>query len=87
MKKHINRKRIVITCVLLVLVALIFGYFTMDDIPATDIVPDVSVSTEAEPKEPINSTPAIIGGVAAIVVYYLFTLLAGAIKKRWKKDR
>ena len=87
MKKHVNRKRIIITCVLLVLIALIYGYFNMNDIPTADLAPDVSTSTETEAAEPLNPVPAIIGGFAAIVLYYLVTLLAGAIKKRFSKKR
>ena len=87
MKKQFNRKRIIITCVILVAVALIYGYFNIDNLPAADAAPSVSVSTEAETTTPLNPVPAVIGGVAAMVLYYLFTLLVKAIKKRSKKDK
>lgn len=87
MKKHVNRKRIIITCVLLVLVALVYGYFHIDDIPAADMAPTVSSSPEAEAAESLNPAPAAIGGVAAIALYYVCTLLIGAIKKRSKKKK
>ena len=87
MKKQFNRKRIIITCVILVAVALIYGYFNMDNLPAADAAPSVSVSTEAEATTPLNPVPAVIGGVAAIALYYVCTLLIGAIKKRRKKDQ
>lgn len=88
MKKKTNYKRIVITCVLLVAAALVFGYLNMDEMPPMDSSADVSVEVPVEDaKEPMNPTPAIIGGVAAMAVYYLFSLLIGAIKKRRKKDK
>ena len=86
MKKQVNRKRIIITCVILVLLALIYGYFNMDNLPAADVSPSVSTVPESEAAEPLNPVPAVIGGVAAMVLYYLFTLLVRAIKKRRKKD-
>jgi len=49
----------------------------------------VSVETPAQPeKEPVNTTPALIGGVAAIAVYYVGSVAIAAVKKKkgGKKD-
>ena len=85
MKKAANRKRLLITCFLMALAVLVFAYFNTDN----TALPDVSVeaSTEADAQESISTTPIIIGGVSAIVVYYLFTLLTGSAKKRRQKEK
>ena len=89
MKKNTNSKRLLITCFLLALAALVFTYFNTDSTADTGTLPDVSVeaSTEAEAQEPVSTTPVIIGGVSAIVVYVLFTRLTSSAKKRRKKEK
>jgi len=85
MKKS-NHKRTLLVCVLLALVMVVYVYVTDDgaSTPPADSAPDVSVEAPAE-KEPIDPTPAIIGGVAAIAVYYAGSVAIGALKKNKKK--
>lgn len=89
MKKNTNHKRLLITCFLMVLAALVFAYFNTDSTADPGTSPDVSAEapTEEGAQEPVSTTPVIIGGVSAIVVYYLFTLLTGSAKKRRKKNK
>ena len=85
MKKS-SHKRTLLVCVLLVLVMVVYVYLTDDgaSTPPADSAPDVSVEAPAE-KEPIDPTPAIIGGVAAIAVYYAGSVAISALKKNKKK--
>ncbi|MBE6961957.1 MAG: hypothetical protein E7445_05820 [Ruminococcaceae bacterium] len=86
MKKS-NHKRTLLVCVLLALVMVVYVYLTDDGLsqPAVGSTPDVSVEAPAE-KEPTNPTPAIIGGAAAIGVYYVVSIAIGALKKKNKKE-
>ena len=91
MKKP-NSKRTLLACLLVILVMVVYVFITDDgsSTPA-DSTTDVSVETptETETKEPTDPTPAIIGGVAAIGVYYLGSVAVNALKKGKtdKKDK
>lgn len=84
--KKSSRKRMILMCVLLALVMVVYVYLTDDgsSTPPADSAPDVSAEAPAE-KEPTDPTPAIIGGVAAIAVYYAGSVAIGALKKNKKK--
>ena len=85
MKKS-SHKRTLLVCVLLVLVMVVYVYLTDDgsSTPPVNSAPDISVEAPAE-KEPTDPTPAIIGGVAAIAVYYAGSVAIGTLKKNKKK--
>ena len=84
--KKSSRKRMILMCVLLALVMVVYVYLTDDgsSTPPADSAPDVSAEAPAE-KEPTDPTPAIIGGVAAIAVYYAGSVAIGTLKKNKKK--
>ena len=84
--KKSSRKRMILMCVLLALVMVVYVYLTDNgsSTPPADSAPDVSAEAPAE-KEPTDPTPAIIGGVAAIAVYYAGSVAIGALKKNKKK--
>ncbi len=86
MKKS-SHKRTLLVCVLLVLVMVVYVYLTDDgsSTPPVNSAPDISVEAPAE-KESTNPTPAIIGGAAAIAVYYVGSVAIGALKKKSKKE-
>ena len=86
-----NPQRTSLVCILVVLVMVVYVFITDDGSSApADSTPNVSVEApaETETKEPTDPTPAIIGGVAAIGVYYLGSVAVNALKKgkRDKKD-
>ena len=87
-KKQSNRTQIILVGILLLI--LVIGFFaslTTDGTsePADGSAPEVSVETPAE-KEPMNTTPALIGGAAAMVAYYLGSIAVKALKKDKKKE-
>ena len=86
--KKSNPKRTILVWLLVVLVMVVYVFLTDDGSSAPTDTPDVSVEAPAEPetKEPTNPIPAIIGGAAAIAVYYVGSVAISALKKGKKKS-
>lgn len=86
-----SKKNIILACVLLTAMFALVTWMTQQGPSATapDASGSVSAETPAQPeKEPVNTTPALIGGVAAIAVYYVGSIAIAAVKKKkgTKKD-
>ena len=88
-KKSSRTQTVLIGILLAILVVGFFAAQTTDtpSEPTGSASATVSAEAPAE-KEPVNTTPALIGGVAAMAVYYLGSVAIGAVKrkKQNKKD-
>ena len=85
MIKKPSKKNIIFACILLTAMFALVTWMTQQgpNASAPSASASTSVETPAQPdKEPVNTTPALIGGVAAIAVYYVCSMAIDAVKKK-----